>query len=137
MNSEEEKFEWEVYQLTQLGMTREVALKVYETMKKERDAVWQYLVDHTAVQPNGYMGVQLYYRNRKDFERRLQARKDGDFSRYDIEKKERVATTKQNANIALSKIRSRHGDALYRRRLKGLIAFLYDKYVQKNLIKNL
>lgn len=137
MNKDEEKFEWEIYQLTQLGMTRDVALTVYEKIRSERDAVWQYLIDHTSVQSNGYMGVQLYYRDRKDFERRVEGRKNGEVERYDAVKKEIKAMRKQNINIELSKIRSRHGDALARGLVKGLLARLYDKYIQKDSIKNL
>ena len=137
MTESEEKREWEIYQLIQLGMKREVATKVYEILQKEKDAIWQYLIDHTSVQANGYMGVQLYYRDRKDFERRVEARKKGEVERYDAIKKEIRAQRKQNTNITLSKLLSRHGDALNRNVFRMALATLYDKYIQKGLIKSL
>lgn len=53
-------------------------------------AIWQYLIDHSKIQSNGYLGVLLYFRDKADFWRRVQSRYDG-YSRKDIEKIEEKA----------------------------------------------
>lgn len=66
-----------------------------ETINPNTDhALWQYMLDHSRIQPNGYHGIQLYFKDKSDFWRRVQARYDG-FKRYDIEEKEKVAAKKQ------------------------------------------
>lgn len=61
---------------------------------KVREAIWQYLIDHSQIQSNGYYGIQLYFLGQADFWRRVQSRMDG-FSRYKIKDKERRAESKQ------------------------------------------
>lgn len=50
---------------------------------EQGEALYQYFVDHSRVQKNGYLGVQFYIRDMDDFWRRLFARFNGDFKRYD------------------------------------------------------
>ena len=57
--------------------------------KAQEDALWQYFIDHSRIQPNGYFGVQFYVKNVDDFWRRLFFRYSGEYIRYDIEEKER------------------------------------------------
>lgn len=56
--------------------------------QKQEDAIWQYLIDHSRIQKNGYYGIQFYVRDMDDLWRRLFARYTGDFQRYDKLEKE-------------------------------------------------
>lgn len=56
--------------------------------QKQEDALWQYFIDHSKVQANGYFLIMFYCQNIDDFWRRLYARYTGDFHRYEIEEKE-------------------------------------------------
>lgn len=60
--------------------------------KEGREAIWQYLIDHSRVKENGYYSVYLTFKDRSDFWRRIDARRRG-FHRYDIEKKEYLMAT--------------------------------------------
>lgn len=51
----------------------------------QEDALWQYLIDHSMVQPNGYLGIQIYVKDIDDFWRRVCARANGDFKRYNVQ----------------------------------------------------
>lgn len=51
--------------------------------QRQEDALWQYLVDHTNVEPNGYYRILFHVRDVDDFWRRVYARYTGDFKRYD------------------------------------------------------
>ena len=57
--------------------------------KAQEDALWQYFIDHSKIQPNGYFGILFYVKNVDDFWRRLFYRSSGEYIRYDIEEKER------------------------------------------------
>lgn len=70
--------------------------------QKQEDALWQYLIDHSKVQPNGYFGIMFYVKDVDDFWRRVYARYTGDFKRYD--KLEKQHTQNQ---IAFNIMRSR------------------------------
>jgi len=63
MNKEEEKYEWRVYQLQQSGIDRDVSEKIVQAQDKLRNDVWQYLVDHRHIQPNGYFSFLIYAKN--------------------------------------------------------------------------
>lgn len=65
-----------------------ITLKKTFTQAQE-DALWQYFIDHSQIQPNGYLGIQFYIKNVDDFWRRLYYRYSGEYIRYDIEEKER------------------------------------------------
>lgn len=56
--------------------------------KEQEDGIWQYIIDHSKVQPNGYLGIQFYVKDLDDFWRRVYARARGDFARYDKLEKE-------------------------------------------------
>lgn len=56
--------------------------------QKQEDALWQYFIDHSRVQPTGYLGVLFYVKDVDDFWRRVYARANGDFMRYHKEDKE-------------------------------------------------
>lgn len=66
----------------------------YEEKQKLKQAFWQYCIDHSKIQDNGYMGILFYVKDREDFFRRILARMNG-FSRYDIEEKETRSATRQ------------------------------------------
>lgn len=51
--------------------------------QKQEDAIWQYLLDHAKVQPNGYLGIMLYVKNVNDFWKRVFARYTGEYHRYE------------------------------------------------------
>ena len=51
--------------------------------EEQREAIWQYVIDHSQIQPNGYHGIQFYIRNQDDLWERLHARYTGQFNRYD------------------------------------------------------
>jgi len=51
--------------------------------QEQEDALWQYFIDHSKIQKNGYYGIQFYVRDIDDFWRRLFARFTGEFRRYD------------------------------------------------------
>lgn len=63
--------------------------------QEQEDALWQYLMDHSRVEVNGYYGVQLYFRDKDDFWNRVHSRATGEFIRYDVEKKEILALRKK------------------------------------------
>lgn len=56
--------------------------------QKQEDALWQYFIDHSRVMSTGYLGVLFYVKNVDDFWRRVFARANGDFQRYEKEDKE-------------------------------------------------
>lgn len=53
----------------------------------QEDAIWQFLIDHSQVQKNGYLGIQLYVRDVDDLWKRIYARKTGNFKRYEAQDK--------------------------------------------------
>ena len=57
--------------------------------KEQEEALWQYFIDHSMIQPNGYLGIQFYVKNVDDFWKRLYFRYSKEYIRYDIEEKER------------------------------------------------
>lgn len=63
--------------------------------EETRKAIWQYVIDHAKVQKNGYLGIQFYVMNEEDFWARVQARRDGEFHRYEESDK----LTRQQNNI--------------------------------------
>jgi hypothetical protein len=67
----------------------------YPEKSELKKAIWQYMIDHTRMQPNGYYGVQLYFKDQADFWRRVMDRMNG-FKRYEEEQKELVALRKQH-----------------------------------------
>lgn len=63
--------------------------------QEQEDAIWQYFIDHSLIQDNGYFGIQFYIKDVDDFWRRVSARYYGDFTRYDVLEKENIAVKKQ------------------------------------------
>ncbi len=57
---------------------------------EQESALWQYFIDHSRIQPNGYVGILFYVKDMDDFWQRLYARYTGDFARYDVIKKEAI-----------------------------------------------
>lgn len=72
-----------------------ITLKKTFTQAQE-DALWQYFIDHSKIQPNGYLGILFYVKDVDDFWRRLFYRYSGEYTRYDIEEK----TRNQESQIA-------------------------------------
>jgi len=62
--------------------------------QKQEDALWQYFMDHSKLQPNGYWGIMFYIQDVDDFWRRVHARYMGDFARYDVLEKEKMRNTR-------------------------------------------
>lgn len=57
----------------------------------QEDALWQYFLDHSRIQRNGYFCITFFVRNVDDFWRRLNARASGEFHRYEVEDRETAA----------------------------------------------
>lgn len=53
-----------------------------------RDAIWQYLVDHGQVKPDGSYQFFLVARNREDFWWRVEQRFNGNYKKRNVEKLE-------------------------------------------------
>ena len=68
----------------------------YGDKNKLKKAVWQFLIDHSKIQPNGYLGFLFYVRDEKDLWRRIKYRQLTGFQRYDpeLKKKNQVSTKK-------------------------------------------
>lgn len=56
--------------------------------QKQEDALYQFFIDHSRIQKNGYYGIMFYIKDIDDFWRRVYARYTGDYKRYDILEKE-------------------------------------------------
>jgi hypothetical protein len=55
-----------------------------------RQAIWQYLVDHSSTDPNtGYFKIYIACRDEDDFWRRVEYRWTGEYRRYNILTKEK------------------------------------------------
>lgn len=66
-------------------------IKFVESFTKEqRDALWQYFIDHSKLQKNGYWGILFYIRDENDFWLRVHSRFTGEFSRYNKLEKARI-----------------------------------------------
>lgn len=50
--------------------------------KEQEDAIWQYFIDHSAVQPNGNFRIYFHVKDVDDFWYRVFGRYTGDFVRY-------------------------------------------------------
>lgn len=97
-------------------------------------AIFQYVIDHSKVQRNGYIGVCFYFKNKNDFWRRVTARKEDNFSRYNQEEKMARAVRQQNIYGSLLKLHENHRVALRGKGWSGwwkkILAKLYHRYVQ-------
>lgn len=51
--------------------------------QEQRDSLWQYFIDHSKIQRNGYYGIIFYIQDEDDFYKRLYARYSGNYQRYD------------------------------------------------------
>jgi len=69
--------------------------------QEQEDALWQYFIDHSRIQPNGYWWIMFYVRDIDDFWRRVYARYTGAIKRYDVKDKE----DKQNTVFSKGMIR--------------------------------
>jgi hypothetical protein len=58
-------------------------------------ALWQYFIDHSNIEPNGYHRIGFHVKDMDDFWKRVFARYSGDFKRYEILRKEYKAETFQ------------------------------------------
>lgn len=131
MSEDEQKKEWSIYKLIQDGFTRELATKVYEREKHLRDSLWQYMIDHHRMQPNGYYSFLIYAKGRQDFFRRLESRESDEFARYEVRKVSKRFKRARDVYRRLANITSTHEKAKNSGLFKGVIAILYEKYVQR------
>jgi hypothetical protein len=51
--------------------------------QRQEDSFWQYFIDHSTVEANGYYKILFHVKDIDDFWRRLYARYTGEFKRYD------------------------------------------------------
>lgn len=55
--------------------------------QKQRDAIWQFFLDHSRINKHGVWKINFHVRDARDFWRRLFYRYTGQFKRYEVEKK--------------------------------------------------
>lgn len=90
----------------------------------QEDALWQYFIDHSVVQDNGYLGIMFYVRDVNDFWRRVHARHTGDFQRYSKLQKQFTQNKKESE---MSKIRQlKRTKSVTKRIAYWLYTKLYD-----------
>jgi len=75
-----------------------------------RKALWQYFIDHSKIQRNGYMGILFYIQDEDDFWRRVEYRYTGDFVRYDAAEIEAEAERKSYEIIMFREMARRNSD---------------------------
>ena len=98
--------------------------------RKQQDALWQYFIDHSTIQKNGYYLILFYIRDENDFYKRLYARFTGNYQRYDkLEKqnennKQYVFLQKKNADRKGRIVKEIDDGHNY---YKKLILFIYRK----------
>jgi len=136
MTDKEQAYEWRVYQITQMGVERKVAERLAQeergALTKYKNGLWQYLVDHYRIEPNGNLRVMFYVRDKADFFRRVQARVDGQFMRYEVEKVEKDLSTVGEVYRQLQNLQRKQKEALNSEKFFiRVIAVLYRKYVLK------
>ena len=87
-----------------------------------REALWQYFIDHSKIQQNGYYGILFYTKDEDDFWRRVEFRYRGDYKRYDVEERGAVHRAKDNRAVRVSKViyDIEHNGGLWKRCLLGL-----------------
>lgn len=73
-----------------------------------RDAIWQYMLDHSKLQKNGYWGIMFYVKDEEDLWRRVSSRYYGDFQRYDKLEKESKMNKFWDELRILRKMSDRH-----------------------------
>lgn len=69
--------------------------------REQQEALWQYFIDHSQIQKNGFYGIQFYIRDENDFYKRLLARYNGDFLRYTKLEKQHIVDS-QTCVVAMS-----------------------------------
>lgn len=77
--------------------------------QEQEDAIWQYFIDHSQLQKNGYWGIQFYVLDMNDFWRRLYARYSKQYARYNKLEKE---SQQQNNAYFISKRRGQKNDKI-------------------------
>lgn len=96
--------------------------------QEQEDVLWQYFIDHSKIQPNGYLGIMFYIKDIDDFWRRLFARKNG-FARYE----------KVDKGIKIKKFQDLGADIGNGRRFQSIHAKLedrwYTRYIYRILLK--
>lgn len=97
---------------------------------EQDDALYQYFIDHSKIQKNGYLGIQFYIKDMDDFWRRVFARFNGDFKRYD--KLEKSHKQEMNGWYMMKKEADRHRKICEeikaeRNKKRKLILWLYRK----------
>ena len=60
----------------------------YTEKLKFKQALYQFLIDHSRLQPDGYFRVLFYFKTAEELNKRIDARASGKFKRYNIEEKE-------------------------------------------------
>lgn len=90
----------------------------YAEKSQLRRVLWQYIIDHSTVKPNGYIFVYFYCKDQEDFWRRVTARTLG-FKRYDVEHKEQLMLKK--ANIYEKHVERERLETLWRERTEALV----------------
>lgn len=114
----------------------------YAEKSELKKAIWQYCIDHSRIQPNGYLGIMFYCKDQEDFWKRVKARQMG-FKRYNAEEKEigqarivelfRDYRYHQNRNRIINK----RVEEIRKGNLAEKIAWYVYKKTKKYLFKNL
>ena len=59
-----------------------------------REAIWQWLIDHSKVEDTGFLNIRFYLKDQDDFWKRVHYRYTGQFERYNkIERESRLTWT--------------------------------------------
>lgn len=127
LSEEEQDYEWKRHQLKE-KIPGEIVDEILEKQKQFKDAMWQYVIDHSKIQPNGYLGIQFYCKNRKDFFDRVKAREEG-FFRYEALTKEYKVQSLQDKLRKYEHLKSCHRIALKHNIFIRNLAKLYEKLI--------
>lgn len=65
----------------------------HDCSPKAKEAIWQYCLDHSKLQKNGYWGIMFYVKDEEDLWRRVVARHSGEFQRYNKLEKQSMQDT--------------------------------------------
>lgn len=73
--------------------------------QEQEDAIWQWMIDHSKINKFGFFIINLSVKNVNDMWKRIFARYNGDFKRYEIlEKQEK----QQSVNLLITQKRMKH-----------------------------
>lgn len=102
-----------------------------ETLEKYKEAVWDFMLEHCDITPNGSIFVKFHCDHRLNFEKRIHARIRG-YHRTDVKaRQEHIDTVRNDAKAEKEMKRQNYLRTKKGRRLFGrfypLVRFIYEK----------